>query len=62
MMSTSARTARSLLDFCRELHFLIVARQTQRQSNVLVMVINHAAFCQWGVMSKDAHHNHDGNV
>lgn len=41
-------SARCVLDFSCELHFLIVAPQTQRQSNALVMVINHTTFCLWG--------------
>lgn len=53
-------TVRSLLDFCCELHFLTVARQTQRQSNGSVMVINHATFC--GVMSKCAHSASGWNI
>lgn len=44
----------SLLDFCCELHFLIAAHQTQRQSNALVMAINHTTFCL-GVMTEDAY-------
>lgn len=43
----------NLLDFCCELHFLIAAPQTQRQSKASVKAINHAVFV-CGVMSEDA--------